>query len=440
MKYLFYKNNAREGEDQMSEEKVENQKPSKQNSFFDRPNVQLEEIPVGEGVPFGMELVSRPELGIGGAYGAWGDSYDNEALPEFIESRLGESLSDEDRLDLAPLGFINRHHIPKFSDQDNLDLEVTVGTKLLREAAHANGWEPGEVDAVLIGMSGPVSTDYTERIAREAGIPEDALIVSVHKACDSSMGALQLALNPNLQIEGRKTQSLAEELLGKKVLVGGIEGLSRFLNRSRDKNALQLFGNGAGVIGVIPGKTMDFLVGKAHEVFDQRGVLAVRMYYPYTGLLSKGGSMLEVVQSGFNHIRVAGRMHEPSDVKEPVDMAGPMGMVKLFVRNGVEVVSDVYRSYVERMAELGMSQKSFVTTIVHHANYKINKLKAIQLEKEGIHLSMPWVLSEFGNVSAASNMIAFLRELPKFNPGDHILFDGFGAGTYYDVFAVALGE
>jgi len=53
---------------------------------------------------------------------------------------------------------------------------------------------------------------------------------------------------------------------------------------------------------------------------------------------------------------------------------------------------------------------------------------------------MPWLLSEFGNVSAASNMIAFLRQLPHIHRGDHVLFDGFGAGTYYDVLAVAFGR
>ena len=37
-------------------------------------------------------------------------------------------------------------------------------------------------------------------------------------------------------------------------------------------------------------------------------------------------------------------------------------------------------------------------------------------------------------------LIAFLRELPKMRPGDHILIDGFGAGTYYDVLAVELKE
>ena len=40
---------------------------------------------------------------------------------------------------------------------------------------------------------------------------------------------------------------------------------------------------------------------------------------------------------------------------------------------------------------------------------------------------MPWLLSEFGNVSAASTMIAFLRKLKALKPGDHVLFDGFGA-------------
>ena len=86
-----------------------------------------------------------------------------------------------------------------------------------------------------------------------------------------------------------------------------------------------------------------------------------------------------------------------------------------------------------------MASKSLAVAIVHHANYKINKLKEKHLKSEGIVLPMPWLLSDFGNVSAASNMIAFLRELPNLNPLDHILIDGFGAGTYYDVLAVELG-
>jgi 3-oxoacyl-[acyl-carrier-protein] synthase III len=412
--------------------------PEATKDFFEQPEVQVENIPVGEGVPFGFERVSHPELGIGGAYGTWGQGYDNDSLPDFIERLLGRPLAEDEKMDLSPLGFSSRHHTPHLSKQEDIDLEVEVGARFLREAAFACGWKPEEVEAVMIGMSGPVSDEYTEQIAKEAGIPDDALKVSVHKACDSSAGALHLALNPELPENNESPWNLAKELLGRKVLVGGIEGLSRFITRSRDINALQLFGNGAGVIGVIPGKTMKFLVGKAREVFDEKGLLAVHMYYPRSRQWVQGNKMIEILQAGAHHIRFAGMMHEP-DNDIPVEMAGLMGMVKLFVRNGVAVVSDAYQAYQDLMSELGTPEQSLVTIIVHHANYKINKLKWMQLQKAGINISMPWVLSEFGNVSAASNMIAFLRKLSSFKPGDHILFDGFGAGTYYDAFAIALG-
>jgi 3-oxoacyl-[acyl-carrier-protein] synthase III len=232
--------------------------------------------------------------------------------------------------------------------------------------------------------------------------------------------------------------NIAEELHGKKVLVGGIEGLSRHIASAQDKNALQLFGNGAGIIGVIPGETMKFLVGKSHENYDEEGMLKVRMDYPHSGERVPGKSMLEVSQAGPEHIRVAGLMHEPTGQRS-IEMAGLMGMVKLFVRSGVEVVSDVFQEYQAMMDKMGKSGKSIQVAIVHHANYKINMLKAKQLAKIGIAFPMPWLINDFGNVSAASNMIAFLRQLPSIKLGDHVLFDGFGAGTYYDVMAVSFG-
>jgi 3-oxoacyl-[acyl-carrier-protein] synthase III len=412
--------------------------PEAGSTFYNRPQVHIESIPIGRGVPIGIEKVSNPEIGIGGAYGTWGESCDNENLPRFIEGQLGGSLRDEDILNLSELGFLRRHHLPDLSEKEHIELEIEVGNRFLRQAATASGWEPSEVQAVLIGTTGPSIDDYTERIAHEAGIPDSALKVSIHKACDGSVAGLNLALNPDLPINARLAQNLAKELYGKKVLVGGIEGLSRFMRSSHDKYALQLFGNGAGVIGLIPGKTMKFLVGTTYEVFDDEGVLEVHMYYPHSGQRVAGRSLIEVTQTGANHIRVAGLMHEPED-EAPVFMAGPMGMVKLFVRTGVQVIRDVYQAYQKRMGELGIPGKTIAVAIVHHANLKINQLLEKQLQKEGIHIPMPWVLREFGNVSAASNMMAFLRKLSSLKPGDHILFDGFGAGTYYDALAVELG-
>jgi 3-oxoacyl-[acyl-carrier-protein] synthase III len=403
--------------------------------FYERPNVKKEIIAIGNGVPLGIEAVVNPKLGIGGVCAAWGDSYDNQQLPEFVSTRLGEPLTESDVMNLSELGFHYRHHIPNLTDSEHLDLELEVGTRLLREAAAVNGWNPTDVQGVLIGMSGPVSDDFVTQICHRAGIQDEALKVSIHKACDGSMGALHLALNPSLSPPGQL--NIAEELRGKKVLVGGIEGLSRFTSRARDKNALQLFGNGAGVIGIIPGETMKFLVGKSHENFDEEGLLEVHMYYPHSGQRVSGRSLVEVCQEAPDHVRVAGLMHEPED-GTPIVMAGLMGMVKLFVRTGVQVVADVYRDYQALMSQLGLD-KSIDLGIVHHANYKINLLKAKQLLKEGIQFPMPWLLSDFGNVSAASNMIAFLRQIGNIKPGDHVLFDGFGAGTYYDVMAVSFG-
>jgi 3-oxoacyl-[acyl-carrier-protein] synthase III len=413
--------------------------PTATGSFFDRPLVQVEEIPVGQGIPLGIERVSNPEVGIGGAYGTWGKCYDNASLPNLIEERLGHPLRDEERLHLSELGFMYRHHLPKLSDEEDIELEVQVGARFLTDAARASGWDPSEVQAVLIGLTGPATADYTERIAREAGIPESALKVSIHKACDGSVAGLHLALNPELPVNQRLPLNLAEELHGKKVLVGGIEGLSRYMRYARDIQALQLFGNGAGVIGVIPGRTVKFLVGGAHEVYDEEGLLQVRMFYPHSRTRVEGQSAIEVSQAGENHFRVAGLQHEPEDKTAPVVMAGPMGMVKLFVRSGVVAVRNVYQSYQKRMAELGTPGKEIAVAIVHHANLKINQLKEKHLQREGIRFPMPWLLSEFGNVSAASNMIAFLRKLTSLKPGDHVLFDGFGAGTYYDVLVVEMG-
>jgi 3-oxoacyl-[acyl-carrier-protein] synthase III len=407
-------------------------------SFFDQPHVKVERIPVGEGVPIGVERVFNPDIGIGGAYGTWGTGYDNEALASVLKNHFGEAFSDDDRMDLSQLGFLSRHHAPELTPEEHIELEVAVGAHFLREAAAANGWKPEEIAGVMIGVTLPVTDDYTERIARAAGIPDSAVKVSIHKACDGSMGALHLLLNPDLPVHKQMQRNLARELAGKKVLVGGIEGLSRFVRDSNDKSALQLFGNGAGIIGVVPGENMKFLVGETHEAFDEKGVLEVTMYYPHSRQRVPGRSLVEVSQAGENHFRVAGMMHEPGD-GTPVVMAGPMGMVKLFVRTGVKVVRKVYDRYQSLMDEMG-SPKEISFAIVHHANLKINRLKAKRLQDIGINLNMPWVLTEFGNVSAASNMMAFLRELPNTRPGDHILFDGFGAGTYYDAFAVSVGE
>jgi 3-oxoacyl-[acyl-carrier-protein] synthase III len=424
----------------MNEPTATENQPTPAISFYQRPGVKVEVLPVGPGVPLGIESISNPEVGIGGAYGTWGTCYENAELPGMLAQHLGGPVGEETILNLSELGFQSRHVVPDLSPEDHVALEMEVGTRFLREAAAASGWDIKDVDAVVIGITMPVTQDYVERIATKAGVPADAIKVSVHKACDGSVGGLNLALNPDLPYNQLLPRNLARELVGKRVLIGGIEGLSRVLKAAYDRQALQLFGNGAGVFGVIPGSNMKFLVGGTQEVYDVEGLLQVRMTYPHSHRRIEGESLIEVTQLNENSFVLAGLMHEPEKESGAVVMAGPMGMVKLFVRSGVSAVRSVYSSYRDLMVQKSMPGKDIAVGIVHHANYKINQLKAKQLQKEGISIPMPWLLSEFGNVSAASNMIAFLRKLRSLAPGDHVLFDGFGAGTYYDVLAVELGQ
>lgn len=180
------------------------------SSFYDRPGVGRENIPIAGGIPVGIESVFTAETGIGGAYGSWGESFSNAKLPSFVEHRLGQPLGDADILNLSELGFDSRQHVPDMSDAEHLELELEVGTRLLKNAIPACGWKASEIEGVLIGVSGPVSDDYISQIAKRAGISDNALKVSVHKACDGSMGALHLALNPRLSQPGQL--NIAEEL------------------------------------------------------------------------------------------------------------------------------------------------------------------------------------------------------------------------------------
>lgn len=406
-------------------------------SFYERDNVELSFLESNKSVPFGIEKVRNNNIGIGGAYCAWGNDVKNKDLPGFMSERLNYAFDSDETMNLEELGFLCRHQTPRMSSAEYREVEIEVGTRLVKGALEANCWEAEEVDGIFVGSSGPVSQDYLVEIANRSGLRDNALKIDIHKACDGSMGALQLVMNEGMSPVAN--MNIAREMKGKKVLIGGIEGLSRMVADTMDKNALQLFGNGAGLFGIVPGESMKFLVGKTFENFDAEGLLQVKMLYPHSRIMEAGKSLIETYQESNFHLRLSGMMHEPLSGMN-VWMAGLMGMVKLFVRSGVEVAADVYNEYVELMKSMGTPDRKINFGVVHHANYKINQLKAKQLQKNGINYPMPWILSDFGNVSAASCVIAFLRQLENIVPGDHILFDGFGAGTFYDVLAIEMGK
>ena len=56
----------------MSEESISTQPEESGQSFFEQPQVKRVIIPVGGGIPLGIQPVTNSRLGLGGAFGAWG--------------------------------------------------------------------------------------------------------------------------------------------------------------------------------------------------------------------------------------------------------------------------------------------------------------------------------------------------------------------------------
>lgn len=371
-------------------------------------------LPFGEGVPFYIESIRNPELGVGGAYGAWGEAVDNASLIDFLAER-GKVIPPEKVVaNLSELGFDSRY-LSLSPPGVRLDLELDVGERFCRAAAEACGWKTTEVDALLLGLTAPEDDNYTVMVAERLGMREEALKGSFHTACDSSVRALSWALKNS-------------DLVGRKVLVGGVEGLSDLFPYTDDALALQLFANGAGVIGIVPGETFKPLVVKQADVGDERGVLAAKMTYSPP----PEGSLVGVTWTSEHHVRVAGLMPEPEN-GAAVYMREPMAMVRYFVAHNKKLMKEAYEEYRNLMFELGTAERDIVSVSEHHANLKIIRFLERALRKDGLDIPIPWLLDDFGNVSAASPMIAFLRQQERLEWGDDVMIVGFGAGGFFDV-------
>jgi hypothetical protein len=93
-------------------------------SFFSEDGVETHEIHLHETtVPFGLMSVSNPKVGIGGAYGTWGESCDNKSLPGLINNQLGQPL----RIRISWAGsteFRQPSPTPALSRDDDIELEL----------------------------------------------------------------------------------------------------------------------------------------------------------------------------------------------------------------------------------------------------------------------------------------------------------------------------
>jgi len=331
-------------------------------------------LPVGEGVPFYSEKVPGDvERGLGGMYGGWGRRVPNENLPSYVADFLGRSLDPNEILELESKGFKSRYSTLHLrSDDQKLEqalAETLVGMKSVEGAIWENGWDSSEIDAVVIGMSSPLDPDFTVDLANLSGISPYAKKVTVHTACDSSMRGLNWVLDPK------------NGLYGKKVILGGLENLSRSLTGgdgtrpTKDTQALQLFANAVGFIGIVPGVSIQPIAVRSETKYDEKAALQVAVNYP---MPTQGENVAEKYDSSKNHLTISGRIPKPGDGTGVV-MANNKEMLKLFGINTAEIVKQILIEMQENLGLQGDPNAWFQWVVMHHANLKIIEFQSKKL-------------------------------------------------------------
>jgi 3-oxoacyl-[acyl-carrier-protein] synthase-3 len=183
------------------------------------------------------------------------------------------------------------------------------------------------------------------------------------------------------------------------VLVIGSETLSRAVDWT-DRNTCVLFGDGAGAVLVaasdVPGGIMATELGSDGSGADLLTIPAGGSAMP---------ASLETVSNGSHYIKMDG---------------------KAVFRFATRVMAEATRRVIERV---GLTVNDIDLVIPHQANMRIvqnSVVNQLKLPEERVFVNV----QKYGNTSTASIPIALCEAIKagKVNPGDNLVFVGFGAG------------
>lgn len=192
-----------------------------------------------------------------------------------------------------------------------------------------------------------------------------------------------------------------------------------------DPLSLQFFSDGAAAIGVVPKISLTHLLGESKAVEDVKGALAA--VEPWRELIDPEG---ELIQKAGNITLI--RLPQPPEEMQ-IFMKG-WETTKLFLRNIPPSIQRVYEQHREQYPE-----KDIKMIVAHHPSIGVSSLIKGKLEKKGIDIEMPWVVND-GNSSGATTLIAFVRLMERFSPGDHVMIASFGGGISIDTFVIEIGK
>jgi len=272
---------------------------------------------------------------------------------------------------------------------------ASLATSAALNALEVAGMNPAEIDLIIVSTSTP-----EHLFPSTASIVQDRLGAIKAGAFDLSAACTGFIYGLDLAAQSIRTGSIQN------ALIIGAETLSRLVNWE-DRSTCILFGDGAGAFVL---QSSEAPGGVLSAVLRSDGSGSNLLSIPAGG--SKQPTSVDTVNKGQHFIQMNGR--------------------EVF-RFATRVMAGATREVVEK-AHLRM--KDIQLIIPHQANQRI-----IEAAARGLKLPLNKFvinLDRYGNTSTASIPIATVEALhdQRLNPGDSVVFVGFGAGLTWGAMTV----
>ncbi len=312
------------------------------------------------------------------------------AVPEKVLTNedLAEIVDTNDAWIQSRTGIRERHIAAP--EESTASLAAAAALEALKIA----DLNPFEVDLIVVSTSSPEHV-----FPATASLVQDSIGAAKAGAFDLSAACTGFILALNMAAQAIKTGSIEN------ALVIGAETLSRITNYE-DRNTCILFGDGAGA----------FVLQASDE---PGGVLSAVMRSDGSGgdllSLNAGGSKMpataETVAAGEHFIKMNGR--------------------EVF-RFATRVMAQATREAVEKS---GLELDNIDLIVPHQANKRIidSAARGLKLPMEKFAVNV----ERYGNTSTASIPLAMIEAIQdgRVNPGDEVVFVGFGAGLTWGAVA-----
>lgn len=317
-------------------------------------------------------------------------------VPEHVVTNddLAKIVETNDAWIRSRTGIRERHIVDKPDESTS-----TLAARAAQAALAKAGIPATALDMIILSTSSPDHLfPATACIVQDAIGATNAGAFDLSAACSGFVYGMAMA--HGLIVSGQADT----------VMVIGAETLSRLVDWS-DRNTCILFGDGAGAVIM---QAREEPGGFLASVLGADGSGANLLTLPAGG--SRRPASVETVRRGEHYIKMDG---------------------KAVFRFATRVMAEATRQVV---AKAGLTLDDVEWIIPHQANVRIiesSVVRQLKFPKERVYIN----LDRYGNTSTASIPIALTEavEAGKIQPGDHVVFVGFGAGLTWAAAAIEWG-